>query len=79
MENENCSLVEEIRALQLKGEMIQQDKQKMVEQLQATKLLLLKEQEEHKILQDDISVKVKECMREREDTILIVQKMIKEV
>ena len=79
MQNDLLVMVEEIRVLRLKEEMIQQQKKEMVDQFLQTKELLLKEQEEHQILQNDIAVKAEEWMEERKITIQLVQEMIKEV
>ena len=79
MQNDLLAMVEEIRVLRLKEEMIQQQKKEMVDQFLQTKELLLKEQEEHQILQNDIAVKAEEWMEERKITIQLVQEMIKEV
>ena len=79
MQNDLLAMVEEIRVLRLKEEMIQQQKKEMVDQFLQTKELLLKEQEDHQILQNDIAVKAEEWMEERKITIQLVQEMIKEV
>ena len=79
MQNDLLVMVEEIRVLRLKEEMIQQQKKEMVDQFLHTKELLLKEQEEHQILQNDIDVKAEEWMEERKLNSQFVQEMIKEV
>ena len=79
MQNDLLAMVKEIRALRQQEEMIQQRKREMVDQFLQTKELLLKEQEEHQILQNDIAVKAEEWMEERKITIQLVQEMIKEV
>ena len=79
MQNDHLSMVEEIRVLRLQDEMIRQQQEEMVDQFLHTRQLLLKEQEEHKILQKNIAAKAEEWMEERKATNQLVQEMIKEV
>ena len=79
MQNNHLAMVEEIRVLRQQEEIIQQQKKEMVDQNLQTNQILLKEQEEHKILQNNISVKVEEWMEERKATSQLVQQMINEV
>ena len=79
MQNNHLAMVEEIRVLRQQEEIIQQQKKEMVDQYLQTNQILLKEQEEHQILQNNISVKVEEWMEERKATSKLVQQMINEV
>ena len=79
MQNDLLAMVEEIRLLRLQEEIIQQQKKEMVDQFPQTKQLLLKEQEEHKILQNDVAFMAEEWMEERKVTSQLLQEMIKEV
>ena len=79
MQNNHLAMVEEIRVLRQQEEIIQQQKKEMVDQNLQTNQILLKEQEEHQILQNYISVKVEEWMEERKATSQLVQQMINEV
>ena len=79
MQNDHLAMVEEIRVLRLQEEMIRQQQQDMTDQFLQTKQLLLKEQEEHKILQENIAAKTEEWTEERKATAQLVQEMIKEV
>ena len=79
MQNDNLAMVEEIIVLRLQEEMMQQQQDDIVDQFLHTKQLLLKEQEEHKILQKNIATTADEWMEERKATNQLVQEMIKEV
>ena len=79
MQNNHLAMVEDIRVLRQQEEIIQQQKKEMVDQYLQTNQILLKEQEEHQILQNNISVKVEEWMEERKATSKLVQQMINEV
>ena len=75
MQNDLLAMVEEIRVLRLQEEIIQQQKKEMVDQFLQTKELLLKEQEDHQILQNDIAVKAEEWMEERTKTSQFMQEI----
>ena len=79
IKNDHLAMVEEIRELRVQKEMMQQQKKEMVDRLHETKTLLLKEQEEHRILQRNIAAKAEEWKEVRKTTSLFVQEMIKEV
>ena len=79
LEKDHIALVEEMKVLRIKEEMVQQDKKKVEEQLFETQLLLLREQEQHRILQQNMARRVEERVEERKATCLLVQDMDKEV
>jgi len=79
LEKDHIALVEEMKVLRIKEEMVQQDKKKVEEQLFETQLLLLREQEQHRILQQNMARRVEERVEERKATCLLVQDMDKEL
>jgi hypothetical protein len=79
MQYDHLAMVEEIRELRVQEEMMQKQKKEMVDRLHETKTLLLKEQDEHKILRKNTAAKVEEWMEDRTKTSQFVQEMIKEV
>eukprot|EP00092_Neocalanus_flemingeri_P052991 GFUD01062148.1.p1 GENE.GFUD01062148.1~~GFUD01062148.1.p1 ORF type:complete len:217 (+),score=98.48 GFUD01062148.1:2-652(+) len=79
LEKDHLALVEEIRVLRVQEEMFQQEKKIIEKQLFETQLLLLREQEQHSILQKNMARKVEEWGVEREANSQLVEEMAREV
>ena len=79
LEKDHLAVLEEINVLRLQEETIQQEKKKVEEQLFETQLQLLREQEQHRILQENMARKVEDWREEREASCQLVQEMAREV
>ena len=70
---------EELRVLCFEQNIIQHEKNKLINQLEETKMQLEKQQEKNKLIQHDISANVLKWEKERQATHHLVQNMMDEV
>jgi Rab11 family-interacting protein 3/4 len=79
MEKDQRVLTEEVTNLRAQLDKTREEKNSVEEQLSETQILLMREQEQHRLLQDNRAREVEEWGSERATSLNIVQEMSREV